>query len=118
MTDEITVTPDRRHSSDQGAWKTAAAYVYILICIFDFLIMPAYMVYNNRDFSEKVISIMDESNRKYALDIIDRLSLRNWEPVTVYGGGVIFHIAFGAILTGAAVTDRRWTLTSTANKKE
>lgn len=108
---------DRRDSQDQGLWKTVAAYVYILICIFDFVVMPAYMVYTNRDFSDQVIQIIDESNRRYALEIIDRLSLRNWEPVTVYGGGMIFHLSFGAILTGAAVTDRRWSIGSITKRE-
>lgn len=102
----------------KGLWKTVAAYVYIGICIFDFLVMPAYTVYTNRNFSERVISIIDESNRRYALEIIDRLRLKNWEPVTVYGGGLIFHISFGAILTGAAVTDRKWTITATKNDEK
>lgn len=96
-------------------WKTIAAYVYLTICLFDFLIMPAYMVYSNKTFTQEIIQEIDlETDRKFTLEVVDKLSLKNWEPVTIYGGGLVFHLAFGAILTGAAVTDRKWVLTSSA----
>jgi len=98
----------------ENTWKTVAAYVYLTICLFDFLIMPAAITIINRSFTNEIINEIKAEDRKYALEIIDRISLDNWEPVTIYGGGLVFHLSFGAILTGAAVTDKKWTLTQSA----
>lgn len=98
----------------KNLWKTVAAYVYLSICLFDFLIMPAFMVIVNRAFTQEIIDEIKAEDRKYALEIADRVTFKNWEPVTIYGGGLVFHLSFGAILTGAAVADRKWILTSSA----
>jgi hypothetical protein len=64
--------------------------------------MPAYTSYSNRLFSETVILTMGEENKNFSLAVIEKLRLKNWEPVTT-SGGFIFHFSFGSILTGAAL---------------
>ena len=84
-------------------WRPIAAYIYLSICIFDFMVAPVWIEQTNetvntaafaeiRKFSEKDVQMR-------ALDNVD-LGNRSWSPVTLQGGG-LFHLAFGAIL-GAA----------------
>lgn len=91
-----------KHSS-RSSWRSVAGYVYIVICLFDFLIMPTVVYQNQQHIEDVLIEIVEADDKKFALDIIDRLNLEPWSPVTLIGGG-IFHISFGAILTGVAVT--------------
>lgn len=85
-------------------WKTMAGYVYIAICLFDFLIMPIAVHANKVDTKEEILYIIEEHGMDEAIKIIDRMKgSAQWIPVTMIAGGM-FHIAFGAILTGAAVT--------------
>jgi len=59
-------------------WKTIAALVYLFISVFDFIIIPIFMSYNFTTHSEYI---------------------HTWMPLTLRGAG-LFHIAYGAILTG------------------
>ena len=87
-------------------WRPIAAYIYLSICIFDFMVAPVWIEQTNetvntaafaeiRKFSEKDVQMR-------ALDNVD-LGNRSWSPVTLQGGG-LFHLAFGAILGAAAFT--------------
>ncbi len=57
-------------------WRPAAAWVYLTICVFDFMGGPIFMAW-------------------YAY--ATKTALIRWEPLTTSGGS-IFHLAFGAIL--------------------
>lgn len=61
-------------------WRPAAAWVYLVINIFDFIIFPSitylYAFYTKTDHS-------------------------SWNPLTIQGGG-LFHIAFGSIVTATS----------------
>lgn len=97
----------------KDTWKAIAAYAYMTICVFDFLVMPAYTSYLNQRFIEETISELEPDSRAYVLEVIDRISLESWSPVTTNNtGGMIFHISFGMILGGTAVTGRTWTISS------
>ena len=86
------------------SWKTVAGYAYIIICIFDFLIMPVAVHANKIDTRSEINAIIKEHGIVAGLEIIEKIQGDNhWIPVTMSGGG-LFHISFGAILTGAAVT--------------
>ena len=88
-------------------WRSLAGYVYISICVFDFLIMPATMQANHEDIKEYVTELMyTHEDKKFVLEVVDRVNAGQWKPVTLVGGG-LFHISFGAILTGAAVSRGR-----------
>jgi len=88
-------------------WRTMAGYVYLIICIFDFLVMPAIIQASNADTKEFIIELIKEqTDKEFVLDVTDRASDAHWQPVTLIGGG-LFHLSFGAILTGAAVSRGR-----------
>lgn len=87
-------------------WRPAAAFIYLFVCLFDFVVMPSVIERNNQVFNieafEAIYQFEDPSVQIAALNRTD-LGGRTWSPITLLGGG-LFHIAFGAILTGAAVT--------------
>lgn len=87
-------------------WRSLAAFVYILICLFDFIIMPtAYtIIYRKIDTKEILLNISDLDPQAQTIAIsslIPNLS-REWKPLTLQESG-LFHLAFGAILTGATL---------------
>lgn len=85
-------------------WRVLAGYVYLSICLFDFIVMPIIVHVNTLDTKEVVREFLfDMEDRKFALELIDRADTSRWQPLTLSGGG-LFHLSFGAILTGAAVT--------------
>lgn len=81
-------------------WRPAAAVVYLIICLFDFVIAPAFM-----GFKSANISVMAQSLKgldpAVAIAIIQNRT--PWVPLTMQGSG-LFHVAFGAILGVAAWT--------------
>ena len=87
-------------------WRPAAAWIYLLICIFDFVLMPLYMAKTNLKIEEVMrISSTFEGNEKLgALTLL--MKKNSWEPLTVMESGM-FHISFGAILGVAAWTRGR-----------
>jgi hypothetical protein len=54
-------------------WRPASAWLYLLICLFDFIIAPILW------------SIMHSTE------------LVQWQPLTLMGGGLL-HVSFGAIM--------------------
>lgn len=86
-----------------SSWKALAGYAYILICVFDFVVMPAVVHIGHMDTKASLIDIIHADDKKFALEVMDRVRGKPWSPITLIGAGV-FHLAFGAILTGAAVT--------------
>lgn len=83
-------------------WKPAAAFVYTLICFFDFVIFPSYVGWNKVDLFELIEQIkgMDPSIQSQLI----RSATLGFEPLTLRGSG-LFHLAFGALLTGAAIVN-------------
>jgi len=87
-------------------WRPCMAAVYAAIVIFDFIIMPLTMEIFNESIDnmaavELVLKFEDPTVRVQALETFTEK--RSWTALTLMGGGM-FHIAFGALLTGAAVT--------------
>jgi hypothetical protein len=81
-------------------WRPAAAVVYLLICLFDFIVAPAFMGFKSATIAQMAASVK-------GLDPTIATALINartpWEPLTLQGSG-LFHVAFGAILGVAAWT--------------
>jgi len=74
-------------------WKTVLALVYAFICLFDFVIVPAWIGITRPGI--EVLSALDTET----LNII----YNQHSPFTLQGGG-LFHLAFGALLTGSAIS--------------
>lgn len=78
-------------------WKPLAAFVYLFICLMDFVIMPVLIHQHNTD----VLRRMLDMNQAQMAQTMDRVKLEKWEPMTLSNAGV-FHMAFATMLTGAA----------------
>ena len=107
----ITDTNDL-HSSKQlehgfkKFWRPIAAYVYLAICIFDFMAAPMYVAYQNEQVNSEAFAeiraLTDKDVKLKALEQLD-LGSKSWTPLTISGGG-LFHLSFGAILGISAFT--------------
>ena len=91
-------------------WRKAAAAVYLWICLFDFFAVPLLLAYFEKKTPED-IAVMIESVKDLDVDenkVMEFVSKNyrsvtpNWTPFTLRGGG-LFHLSFGALLTGAAI---------------
>jgi hypothetical protein len=88
-------------------WRTACAIIYLVICVFDFLIMPAMLTQYSKeqDYSQLFIEISKLESPQAQTALINKIdySVQTWDPITLQGAGM-FHVAFGAILTGVVLS--------------
>lgn len=87
-------------------WRPIAAYVYLVICVFDFMLMPMYIEIKNQEVNteafQEIRELQDKDVKLKALEQLD-LGNRDWQPLTLMGGA-FFHLSFGAILGISAFT--------------
>lgn len=88
-------------------WKVVLALVYATICIFDFIIVPGWIGLTRLSIDEMFAVIHTTKNLDVSVQhtIVEFLTYKH-EPFTLGFGGM-FHIAFGALLTGSALNKRR-----------
>lgn len=87
-------------------WRPAAAWVYLSICLFDFVLMPVWHLRSQVSFDhiwELSMKLRPEDQLQAVVQLTRRTS---WQPITL-GDGSFFHISFGAILGVAAWTRGR-----------
>jgi len=88
-------------------WRPIAAVVYLTICLFDFIIMPVMFLNSeqHKDYSKVYIQVNKLNTPQAQVALLNKINynVSTWQPLTLGGGGM-FHIAFGALLTGAAIT--------------
>ena len=82
-------------------WRWAALSIYLLVVFYDFIFCPIWWGLNRPDISEfmKIIATVEDPLIRQQL--MTKL-VGQHSPFTLLGGG-LFHLAFGAILTGSAV---------------
>lgn len=93
------------------SWRPAAAIIYLVVCVFDFLIMPSIIEHYNQKIDipaliEVTKDIKDPTTKAQVITKMIDHQTRKWRPVTLGEAGT-FHIAFGAILGAAAWTRGR-----------
>lgn len=88
------------------SWRAMAGYIYLVICLFDFVVMPAVIHANRIDPSAMVAEVKTQEEKEFVLSLVDRMNTKRWEPITTSGGG-LFHVSFGFILTGVAISGRK-----------
>ena len=87
-------------------WRPLAAYVYIMICIFDFMGAPIWLEHANQTVNVAAFEqIAQFEDKDVQMKLIENMELgnRTWNPLTLMGGA-FFHLAFGGILGVAAFT--------------
>ena len=86
-------------------WRWAALIVYLLICFYDFLYVPVWYGLNRPNIEQFMEIINSTEHVLVQMELMQKLTGQH-SPFTLMGGG-LFHLAFGAILTGSAVGMRK-----------
>jgi hypothetical protein len=87
-------------------WRPAAAWIYLSICVFDFVIMPVWHLRSQGSLDhiwELSMKLRPEDQLQAVVQLTKRTT---WEPITL-GDGAFFHLSMGAILGVAAWTRGR-----------
>ena len=77
-------------------WRPAAAVIYLIICLFDFILAPTFM-FLTRETTDHLVRVLVDSNLDPSVQAIMVQPRAAWVPLTLQGAGM-FHIAFGGIL--------------------
>lgn len=99
------VTVTTRRPSVWRSWHVFAAYFYLMICLFDFVLMPSYYEWAHKAASDQVV-ITEALKFSPTAQVTVLQMLRQsdkWTPLTLGENG-LFHVAFGAILGVSAFT--------------
>jgi len=81
-----------------GMWT--ALVVYLIICFYDFMVVPVGYGLNRPDISEFMDILNATPEPMVQMELMKKLTGQH-SPFTLMNGG-LFHLAFGAILTGSA----------------
>lgn len=101
-TGESTSTNALSDLSWNQRWKPIFSIVYLIICLFDFVIVPSFIGMTRDSYIDLIPLVKDLSTEAQMMV----LSRQYWQPLTLQGSGLI-HIAFGAILGVVAWKDRQ-----------
>jgi len=82
-------------------WRWTALIIYLLICFYDFMFVPIWYGLNRPDISQFIDILNTVEDPLIQLELMKKLTGQH-QPFTLMGGG-LFHLAFGAILTGSAI---------------
>ncbi len=88
-------------------WRWTALITYLVICIYDFMVVPIYygiarMGLDLADYMQHLEAIEDPLVQ---MEYLKKLVSQH-EPFTLKGGG-LFHLAFGALLTGSTLGNKK-----------
>jgi hypothetical protein len=87
-------------------WRPCAAWTYLAICIFDFVVMPIWHLRTQATLNQAWELSMRLRQEDQLPAIVQLTKKTAWEPITL-GDGSMFHLSFGAILGVAAFTRGR-----------
>jgi hypothetical protein len=82
-------------------WRWSALILYLVICFYDFMFVPIWYGLNRPDISQFIDILNTVEDPLIQLELMKKLTGQH-QPFTLMGGG-LFHLAFGAILTGSAI---------------
>jgi len=84
-------------------WRWTALVTYLIICVYDFVVVPVWYglsrVGLNVDSFMANLQLIDDP--MVQMEYLKKLVSQH-DPFTLQGGG-LFHLAFGALLTGSAL---------------
>jgi len=96
--------------TEREGWKAFSGGVYLFICVFDFVVVPVWFGLTRAPLP---IDQLSQFEPQVQIQIIQAHTTQH-EPFTLKGAGM-FHLAFGALLTGSAIAGRK-TLTPEKEK--
>jgi len=88
--------------TEREGWKAFSGGVYLTICVFDFIIVPVWYGVTRTPIPLEQLKGLEPSVQ---MRIIESYTVQH-EPFTLKGAGM-FHLAFGALLTGSAIAGRK-----------
>ena len=82
-------------------WRWTALIVYLVICIYDFMVVPIYYGFARMglDLADYMSHLQEIEAPLVQMECLKKLVSQH-EPFTLKGGG-LFHLSFGALLTGS-----------------
>ena len=82
-------------------WRWTALIVYLVICLYDFMVVPIYYGFARMglDLDDYMSHLQAIEDPLVQMEYLKKLVSQH-EPFTLKGGG-LFHLAFGALLTGS-----------------
>ena len=86
-------------------WRPLSAYVFLIIVIFDFIIMPVLYVREPTpymDVVELTLKYKSDATKLAALAAFTQ-EVKGWDPLTLRGNGT-FYLAFTGLLSASAFT--------------
>ena len=87
----------------EEGWKSLMAIIYAIICIFDFIIVPSFMGMVQKSQADTLdLTQLVTLDPAVQIQLLKSLVVQH-EPFTLRGAGM-FHLAFGALLTGSAIS--------------
>tara|TARA_R110000751_G_scaffold161643_3_gene268167 strand:+ start:3440 stop:3745 length:306 start_codon:yes stop_codon:yes gene_type:complete len=95
------LTPQQRATM---VWRGWALGFYLLICFYDFLFVPIWYGINRPNITAFMDIVNSTEDTLVQLELLTKLTGQH-SPFTLMGGG-LFHLAFGAILTGSAFASK------------
>ena len=81
-------------------WRWSALILYLMICFYDFMFVPIWFGLNRPELATFIEILNTVEDPLIQLELMKKLTGQH-NPFTLMGGG-LFHLAFGAILTGSA----------------
>ena len=78
----------------QKMWRPLVGKIFLVIVVFDFVIMPFYIEVSNQkeDFTDVIAAIQQIEDKEIRQQFMQKVELekRVWSPLTTLGGGLFF----------------------------
>jgi hypothetical protein len=89
----------------QVNFQSIALGVYLFICLFDFVLVPVWYGFNRPEIAGFIHTINSMENTQLQMELMRKMTDHH-SPYTLMGGG-LFHLSFGAILTGSVLNKKK-----------
>lgn len=86
-------------------FQSIALGVYLFVCLFDFVVVPIWFGLNRPDISSFIATMNTLNNVDLQMELMRKMTDHH-SPYTLIGGG-LFHLSFGAILTGSVLNKKK-----------
>lgn len=86
-------------------FQSIALGVYLFVCVFDFVVVPIWFGLNRPDISSFIVTMNTLNNVELQMELMRKMTDHH-SPYTLIGGG-LFHLSFGAILTGSVLNKKK-----------
>jgi len=88
-------------------WRWTALITYLIICVYDFIVVPVWYGLSRvgLDVDGYMANLQLIDDPLVQMEYLKKLVSQH-EPFTLKGGG-LFHLAFGALLTGSTLGNKK-----------